>query len=68
MKLCLFKVGKSDACIRPLFANLVTYSCSTYISRLTVVSREAKKKEIFDARFRDYSQNSAKISATNYLS
>ena len=24
MKLCLIKVGKSDACIRPLFANLVT--------------------------------------------
>ena len=26
MKLCLFKVAKSDACIRPLFANPVTYS------------------------------------------
>ena len=25
MKLCLVKVGKSDACIRPLFANSVTY-------------------------------------------
>ena len=25
MKLCLIKVAKSDACIRPLFANLVTY-------------------------------------------
>ena len=26
MKLCLFKVGKLDVCIRPaLFANLVTY-------------------------------------------
>ena len=25
MKLCLFKVAKSDACIRPLFANPVTY-------------------------------------------
>ena len=26
MKLCLVKVGKSDACIRPLFANSVTYT------------------------------------------
>ena len=25
MKLCLIKVAKSDACIRPLFANPVTY-------------------------------------------
>ena len=25
MKLCLVKVGKSDACTRPLFANSVTY-------------------------------------------
>ena len=24
-KLCLFKVAKSDACIGPLFTNLVTY-------------------------------------------
>ena len=28
MKLCLFKVAKSDACIRPLFANPVTYNDS----------------------------------------
>ena len=25
MKLCLFKVAKLDVCIRPLFANPVTY-------------------------------------------
>ena len=33
MKLCLFKVRKSDACIRPLFANSVTIvSYSSYIA------------------------------------
>ena len=26
MKLCLYKLTKSDACIRPLFANSVTYN------------------------------------------
>ena len=30
MKLYLIKVGKSDACIRPLFANLVTYYKASY--------------------------------------
>ena len=29
MKLCLVKVGKLDACIRPLFANSVTYTMLT---------------------------------------
>ena len=31
IKLCLVKVGKSDACIRPLFANLVTYVYRSFI-------------------------------------
>ena len=36
MKLWLVKVGKSDACIRPLFANLITnYIASCVISEYT---------------------------------
>ena len=30
MNSCLYKVTKSDACIRPLFANSVTYVVADY--------------------------------------
>ena len=33
MKLCLYKVTKSDACIRPLFANPVTFIKSWWWDR-----------------------------------
>ena len=37
MKLCLFKVAKSDACIRLLFANPVTITDNKFIQSLPAV-------------------------------
>ena len=48
MKLCLVKVGKSDACIRPLFANSVTYRA------IEKVERRASR---IVPKFREYSYN-----------
>jgi len=38
-ELCLVKVEKLDACIRPLFANPVTYSASPKLSGYIYYSR-----------------------------
>ena len=38
MKLCLVKVGKSDACIRPLFTNSVTYMCARVCAKCMCVA------------------------------
>ena len=39
MKLCLFKVTKLDACIRPLFANSVTYGVMEDDGKVTLMIR-----------------------------
>ena len=46
MKLCLFKVAKSDACIRPLFTNLVTIYGAAYGPRdVTAIVRKNLRKD-----------------------
>ena len=63
MKLCLFKVAKSDVCMKPLFANPVTYVVE-YIIPLTTASHVCTYKIIFfDSTFCDnYASNGAAIS------
>ena len=44
MKLCLYKVTKSDACIRPIFANPVTYEHVYFLAIRPILSDQLTNK------------------------